>query len=648
MSLDFRDFHEKGKKPLNKRVSENMRWWEMKGKDCAHAIDRTLETISKNQAERIRQQLICSRLYGNLSTMGPNGLTFSKLTAVHPTLREHISYNVVQSAIDTIVSRITKNRPRPFFVTSGGDHKTQKKAKDLNKFIDGMFYEQKAYEHGTIGMRDGCIWGDGLTKVLEKDGRVAYERALSQELWTDELEGFYGFPASLYHCRYVDRDKVLAEWGDEFQHEIEDAQPAKPDPAGTFGTVSDLVQLNSCWHLPSKPGAKDGRYVISLDEVVLYEEPYEWMFYPFARFQWTPAQFGYWGKGLAESIQNIQIEITKLLTLIQRSFHLGGSFKVLLENGSKVVSDHLNNDVGAIIQYNGTKPEYVIPPLVPPEIYAHLRTLKEAAYEQAGISQLSAVSKLPEGLESGKAMRTYNDIESERFMTIGRQYERYYLDLARLSIEVAKKIAKRHKGHYKVSVPGKRFFDTVDWADIDLTEDSFMMQVFPISSLPNDPAGRLQTIQDYIGAGFLTPREGKQLLDFPDLERVEGLNSAYEEYLQKKLDKMIEDGEMFVPEPYDDLKLAHELAIEYYQRGKLQDLEEEKLNLLRIFISQIEALVKMLTQPPMGAPVPGQLPPGAPGPAAPGPGMGPPVSPPMPVPPSGLVPPSPQPPGATG
>jgi hypothetical protein len=49
---------------------------------------------------------------------------------------------------------------------------------------------------------------------------------------------------------------------------------------------------------------------------------------------------------------------------------------------------------------------------------------------------LSAAAQKPAGLDSGKALREYNDIESDRFMTIGQAYERYYLQLAKLDISV--------------------------------------------------------------------------------------------------------------------------------------------------------------------------------------------------------------------
>jgi len=310
--------------------------------------------------------------------------------------------------------------------------------------------------------------------------------------------------------------------------------------------------------------------------------------------------------------------------VIQRSMHLMGSFKVFIENGSKIVKEHLNNDVGSIISYTGTPPMYVTPPIVAPEVYQHLQTLKNSAYEQAGISQLAASSLKPEGLNSGRAIREYNDIQTDRFHSVAKSYENMFMDVARLSIEVVKMIAAE-QGGYEVRVPGKKAVDTIEWKDIKLTDDEYVMQCFPVSSLPNDPAGRLATIQEYAQAGFLSPRQARRLLDFPDLEQVENLANAEEDYLTMVFDKIVDDGDYTSPDPLDDLAMAKQLCLEYYAKGKANNLREDRLELLRRYLAQISEIEQaMMPPPPIGMPMPGAT--------------GEPLAPPMPMPASDLVP----------
>jgi hypothetical protein len=272
-----------------------------------------------------------------------------------------------------------------------------------------------------------------------------------------------------------------------------------------------------------------------------------------------------------------------------------------MSNSSKIVKEHLSNDIGSIVM-GDQAPEYLLPPAVQPEIYQHVITLKNSGYEQAGISQLSASSQKPAGLDSGKALREYNDIETERFMTVGHAYENFHMDLSFLSIECAKEIFKEDK-NLSVKVPNGKFIKEIKWKDVNLKESDYIMKVYPVSSLPNDPAGRLQTVQEYVQAGFYTPRTAKRLLDQPDLEAVDDLQSAMEDYLHALFEKMIEDDEYTPPAPDDDLDLALELNLEYIAQGKRDNLPEEKMELLRTYNEQVILLQQKALPPsqPMGS-----------------------------------------------
>jgi hypothetical protein len=599
MAIDYTKFSTNGQPGSGQEVFDR-RWWLANKTDRAKAIGSIVHQLAEYDSKRQTQYQISTRLYGNVNLMGVNGMSMAKMSSVQGAAKDRISYNVVQSTVDTITAKIAKNKPKPLFLTSGGDWNMQRKAKKLDKFIDGVFYENNAHSLGLKIFKDACVLGDGLVHVFEHCGRIKFERVIPSEMFVDQVESFYGEPRQLHRVKMVDR-QVLAELFPDKKSKIKDANSASMDLINTYQNVADQVAVCESWHLPSGPEAKDGLHCISLDGEMLFEDEWKKDYFPFAKFSWSDRMYGFWGQALAEQIQNIQLEINKILWVMQRSFHLAGTFKVLVENGSKIVSEHLTNDIGAIIHYTGTRPEYITPPIIQPELFTQLTNLKNMAFEQAGISQLSAASQKPAGLNSGKALREFNDIESDRFMTVGQAYEKFYLDLTRLAIGVAKDIYDR-EGEYKVKIPGKKFIQTIDWKEVDLEEDEYVMKIFPVSSLPNDPAGRLQTIQEYMQAGLLTPRAGKRLLDFPDLEQVEDLQNSEEDYLNKILEKMVDDGEYTPPEPFDDMSLAREMALEYYAQGKLNNLGEDKLELLRTFIGQVDLLTQkaMPPQPPMG------------------------------------------------
>lgn len=587
MPIDYKSFTPgTGGGAAQANVPPSKRWWLLPKNEVADAVFFLANMLGQYDSRRQTQLQMSARLYGNLSLMGLNGLTMSKIAATQASNKDRISYNLCQSVTDTLVAKMSKNKPKPDYLTSGGDYKIQRRAKKLNDFTDGIFYENKAYELGPTILRDSCWAGDGIVHVYDCYGRVKFERVLASELLVDQVESFYGHPRQLHRAKNVDRE-VLKELYPGYKAKIEECNAASADLTGTWQNVADQVCVLESWHLPSGPKAKDGMHTLCIENACLVYESYSKEKFPFAFNKYSPRLYGFWGQGLVEQLQNIQLEINKLLWVIQRSMHMAGTFKILMENGSKIVKEHFNNDIGTIICYAGQQPVYITPQMVQPEVYQHFQTLIQKGYEQAGISQLSAASQKPAGLNSGKALREYNDIESDRFELTGQSYENLFLDLADLAIDVARDIYTDKK-EFEVQVPGESFIKSIDWGDIDLRRDEYVLKSYPVSSLPDDPAGRLQTIQEYMQAGLISPTAGRRLLDFPDLKQAEKLANSMEDYLNQVMEKIVDDGVMTNFDlAYDSPELARELALEQYAYGRANGLEEEKLQLLRDYMKEI-------------------------------------------------------------
>jgi hypothetical protein len=309
------------------------------------------------------------------------------------------------------------------------------------------------------------------------------------------------------------------------------------------------------------------------------------------------------------------MELNALLWTVSRSCRLAGSFKIFMPNGSNVPKGHVaNNEIGLVINGN-QPPQYILPPIIQPEIYNRIENLEKKAYARVGLSNLSVASEKPAGVNSGTALRTFDAIEDGRFVSAAHAYEQLFLDLAELACETVKEICDSSKKKtYKVKAVQSKFVQDIDWKDIDFEKDCYSIRCFPTSSLPDEPTGRLQTIQEYIQAGFLTAREGRRLLDFPDLEQIERLANAQEDYFHRVFGAIVDDGEYTAPDPLlglgDGFALAREMAVEYYVNGLNDGLEDEKLDLLRTYLEQVEDLIQ--DQKTAQAPPPPGQPPAAP------------------------------------
>lgn len=568
--------------------SFDRRWWTLEGDELANSVQKVTKTLIGYDSARLTQCQIGAKLYNNISLMGLNGLSFTRPSNNQTGQKDRVTNNVVQSGIDTVVAKMSKNKPKPMFLTSGGDYKIQRRAKKLDKFVEGVFYENKAHDLGMDALLHAAVLGDGFLQVFHEGSKIKYEPSLAHELFVDQLEAINGKPRQLHRIKPVDR-QVLAEKFPEYKEKIEISKSIYDDYFGIYQTISDQVLVTESWHLQSSKDSKDGLHCITIPGCTLFKEEFKKDKFPFARLQWSKRLNGYWGQSGAEQVQNLQLELNKILWIIQRSIHLAGSFKVFNKIGNKVVKEHINNDIGAIIEYTDTPPQYIVPPVVPIELYQQAENIKVAVYEKLGVSQLSATSQKPAGLNSGAALREFNDIETERFTVLGKHYEDFFLQLANLTIDCAKELYEQGE-NLTVTVPGNKFIKTIKWKDVNMEDDEYIMKVYPVSSLPNEPSGRLQTITEYMQAGMITPRAGRRLLDFPDLEQIETLANAQEDYIHEIFEKIVERGEFTPPEPYDDLKLCREMALEYYCQGKQNGLEEDKLEMIRQFLDQVQML----------------------------------------------------------
>jgi hypothetical protein len=600
----------KGKEDIDSIVGKHY-WWKASDEAMANQIAATIKFIQSHQPTRIEQLIASTRLYGNSSAFNFIGPALARSASSSATAQSNrISFNLCSSVVDTLTSKIAKNKVIPSFITSGGVWGMQKKAENLSKFLEGCFYQNNVHKKGVIAFRDGAIWGTGIVFIYNNQDSIEVERVLPHEIYIDQIESLDSAPRQMHRAKLVDRDVLLNMFElseDESVIEaIKNASPSTYDQMGGANTAADLLTVTESWHLRSGKDMEDGVHAICLDNKVLFKEQYDKDYFPFAFFKYNERPLGFWGQGAVERLQNLQGEINRLMVLIQRSMWMGGSFKVLVENGSKVVSQHLNNDVGAIIHYTGTPPQYITPPMIQQDIYPYVDALIAKGYQQEGVSQLAASSLKPQGIDSGAALRAFNDIAEDRQLFIGQEMEAFYLEIGRQMIEVAKEIYSKKKT-FKVVFPSSKFMETIDWKDIKLKEDEYVLKAFPTSSLPDDPSGKLQTIQEYMQAGLITPRSGRRLMTMPDVEMSDKLANAAEDLICKIIEDMLEeDGTYRAPEPYYDLQLAKQLSLEYYNYADLNNAPEEKLELLRRFMTQIDDLTGVnnpQAMPPQGQPL---------------------------------------------
>jgi len=600
-----------------KKDASRALWWKLPAEEAYREIFTVIDYLDEIQVRQRSMNLMNYRLYGNAQLIGMTNKSYNRVNA-GPDHR--VTLNVIQSICDTMTSTIASNKPKPTFLVDGGNFEKQQIAERLDKFVQGIFYETKYYERQKEAVRDSTVWGTGVIKVYKHNGRIKMERVVSNEIKIDEAEAIYGYPRQLHQVKYCPREVLL----DLFKKDKKAAEKIKSAQSATeednqlisnpYQQSYNMIKVAESWHLPSGEDAKDGRHVISISSGTLFDDPkkYDKQYFPFLFYKWKPRLLGFWAQGIAEQLWGIQTEINKILRTIQIAMHLGSIPKIFVEMNSKVVQAQLNNEIGSVIKYTGVPPRYEAISSVSPELFRQLDWLYQRAYEIIGVSQLTAQSKKPAGLDSKPSLREYNDIGTARFLIEGQRLEEMALDCARQVIDLAKEIDEENKEKdedgFSVMTEDGTSCETIEWKDVNLIADQCVMKLFPTSILPTTPEGKRAAIDEMVEMGYIDRTFALKLFDSPDLKSYYNMENAAIDDIQKTIKTILYDGKYISPEPLQNLQLGISMMTSAYLRSKIEGAPAARKAMIQQWIATAQKMIQYSQQASLAiAPFPPEL-----------------------------------------
>jgi hypothetical protein len=557
-----------------------MYWWNKDG-DLAGDIFSKYRDLSNRQAYRQQDFTNYRALYEGSMSDGMKIGSYARRRG-----NGTLTFNLVQSIIDTKTAKIAKNKPRATFITDDGSYEMQKQAKLLDEFVYGCMYNDSLYTKGPRIFKDDQIFGIGILKFYTKNGKVCSERVFPNEIQVDDDDAIYGTPKTLYQTKYVAKDTLKGMYPKH--KDIIDKSKIQNTSFSLSQHDADMVEVIEAWRLPA--GDKKGVHVICVDQGDLLREDWELDRFPFVFFKSTEKVLGFWGQGAAERLQGMQLELNSTYETIQKSMARVVP-TIYIDRQSKIVKTHLNNQVGNIIEFEGRPP--INGPLMdaPVQLFQYADSLIDKAYEQEGISQMSASSKNPLGANaSGRAIRTYNDIESERFIIEGQRYEEFFMECARMYIRLSEHLAKKDPS-YAVTALTKKGMKRIKWSEIRIDEDQYVMKIYPTNLFSSTPSARLEEVTEMTQAGFFSPEEALMLLEFPDVKKVTSVKAASIEDILETVDFMVDTGEYIPPERYQDLALGMRICQSSLLKYKRQNVPQDNLDLLRRWIDDAEYML---------------------------------------------------------
>lgn len=545
------------------------------------------------------QNLHHLRLYSNRMAMGLRGADWATYD-----FGDRLKLNIVKTVIDAAVAQIATTRTRPMYLTREGNPKEQKQGRLRGKFALGQFSSLKQYDIGLDIFRDAGIFGTGFEKIVPLGSRVHAERVIAEDVIVDDAECRTGTPRQMFHVKEVDREVLKAEYPDAAPM-IDTATSYAREASVTYREQADsVVSVAEAMHLPSNDDADDGRRVICVSNATLVDEKWDGIptscgerTFPIIPFRWATVPLGYFGMGLAEELTSIQVEINYILQKVQKLMTLATS-QVWVESGSNVNVSRMNNDDFSVNTFKGRPPVFMTVAAVSPEYFNQLDRLWNRAFEVSGISQLNATAQKPAGVDSGKAMRTYSDIASKRFLHVQQRWEQFHVDAAEHMFDAARQVYEAN-GAFKTIAQSRRGIEELRFEDVNLERDKYIVQVHPVAFLPDTPAGQMQTIKEF---GDISPDIQQSMisnLQYPDLDDAVSLATAPLEYADLMISRILEEGEYRPPNSFMDLDLAIRRGTLSLLRAEIGGVSEEHLGLLRQWLDEAVKLKGPPPAPPM-------------------------------------------------
>ena len=406
-----------------------------------------------------------------------------------------VQENVIRSCIDTLTSKIASQKVRPFINTVNGTFKQLQIAKQAQDFFDSLYDEQNINKIVSDAFRDSCVFDKGVIYVDVADKKVY--KVFPWQVYVDPREASYNRLTQI-------------TWKQE-QYPVS-LLPIKVEDEGM-----ETVTYYQYWDLNK---AKHYYWIPELDHYE--EEKWDGGCLPFLFLNYASPVKATTSQSVVDLLYGIQMEIDCLLNKIKDASQLCSPMQYFVPEGSNIKASKVSNRVGEVYTYsmppNVTASPITVSttPFMDPQWMQTVESLKNHAYEMVGISQLSATSQKPQGLDSGVALNTLEDIESDRFETQLNSVIRIYIDLAKLMIQLFPP--------EEDILPRNRMRSNIKWADIVQARDEICIQFSAANSLSKDPSTKLQQLQALYAAGLIPQSHIAKLMEIPDID--DGYNLA--------------------------------------------------------------------------------------------------------------------------
>lgn len=491
-------------------------WFELDGDEAArkaHELCRTLWNQSGQSRQRARRHI--ERYYG------------AALDPVQWRNKFHIAedlplvWNLTKSLVKTVTSRVgAVSQPKLQFVTSDATWAVRRRGQKLDQFVDALALQDcgqysSVHELRVALLRDCGIFSVSWAQVdCDYDmGRVLTERCFPWEVMVDTRDARYGNPTTWVRTCTVSKYSLKA-WYPEHAADIDAAEESSDVELEvelglsqrTTPLRADIVRCYHLWKVAAGPDTP-GRHMFILDDGAVVLDDEEWLLDkpPLIPMWWDKPLIGLQTTGLADDVASIEDEVNRNVQRVGDTIRRTGMGTVLCERESVDKNELEETRDATVIEYEPGRnpPTFASPPPFSEAVIQWITLFYGKAHELTGISEMAAHGQKEPGVTSAVAIRAVSEIQSDRFAELQHDQENWMIRWAELAINAVHMIAKEKKD-FAVKWSGGNFLRQLNWKDIELEQDQYMMQIRPVSGQKNEPSDRAQRAEELLGAGLIS------------------------------------------------------------------------------------------------------------------------------------------------
>jgi hypothetical protein len=467
--------------------------------------------------------------------------------------------NIARGLVHTAVAKIAgKQKPKTQFVVNDGDWSVKRRAKKMERFVEANMlarqgYASDAYELGLEAERDACVADLGVLKYEPNLERkcVDITRRLPWSIMCDPLDAQSGQPQTIIEVYPYDRFKLAAQCP---KHK--EAILSAPDISGESGAQDfygsavvdnhSHVLVREAYRLPFSK-KKPGRHAIIVGTADLADEDWENDFFPYEFFIWEKRFTGLYGASIVDNVYHLVGELNAAIQRMSDAERYGSNQYISAEKGSVDPKQLEGNLAKMLVEHKvGTPaPQFITPNAISSSSVNWWGLLKDQCFEIPGVSQMGATGQKDPGVDAAVAMRTIENIATERFAPQWQAYER------RMSVGSARQIltcgraiaagASEKEEKYVVKHKADSgFLEDLELDDFDLDEDQYQIQPYAVSGLTSTPADRLSLATELLDRGIISQDGYLRVIQAKDIDSELARTNTWSQLIEKYIESWLD------------------------------------------------------------------------------------------------------------